>query len=744
LTRARPKQPVRKFRWLRALVVLTLLVGLGGVAAATAYVSRAVAGLPPLEAIEPRPSLTSTVYARDGSILAELHAQEHRMPVRLSQVPLHVRHAFIAMEDHRFYSHFGVDLRGILRAVYVNLTGQGFQGASTITQQLARNAFLTMERTYTRKIQEAILAIQMERTYTKDEILELYLNQINFGRGAYGVQAAAHAYFRKDISEVNLAEAALLAALPWRPPLNAVSGDMLARQRNVLEKMYRHGFITAGQREEAGATELVIQPRPQGRVHAAPFFLDHVLEVLLRRFGAETVYTRGLEVHTTLDPRMQLAMESALRRNLDGLRMQPDGVQAAALIIDPATGHIRAMMGGRVHETRLGLNRVFSLRQPGSAIKPLSVYVPALDRGYSPGNVIDDAPVSFPQLPPAPPFEPVNYYREGAVPVFSGLVTLREALDRSLNVPAVKLVSRLGPQVSMNYLRQLGITTLVSETTAAGLTDLALAPMALGGLTHGVSLMEMAMAYAVLANRGIQVDPVAVLRVVDADGNVLYEAMPRPRIVLSEATSFMSTHMLRTVITRGTGRSAAIGRPAAGKTGTTDDYSDAWFFGYTADLLGAVWMGYDRDFTMRDGRVTGGSHPARIWADMMRVAHEGLPVRDFPGLRGDQLVQVEICTKSGRLPGPLCPPAHRTTEVFLRDRAPSEPCQVHVAARVCREHPQYLAGPYCPATVVRTFIRRPEPYFERPDGIRPQDAPQEVPTQVCPYHLPGGPRPGGG
>lgn len=744
---ARPRKPAGKFRWLRALVIFTLLVGVGGAATAIAYVNQAVAGLPPLPSIEPRPSLTSTVYARDGSVLAELHAHEHRMPVRLSQVPLHVRNAFIAMEDHRFYSHFGLDLLGIARAVYVNLTGQGFQGASTITQQLARNAFLTMEQTYGRKIQEAILAIQMERTFTKDEILEMYLNQINFGRGAYGVQAAAQAYFRKDISEVNLAEAALLAALPWRPPLNAVPADMLKRQRDVLEKMHRHGFITSEEREAAQATELVIHPRPQGRVHAAPFFVDHILQFLLDRFGRDMVYTRGLQVYTTLDPRMQAAMENSIRRNLDGAHPVREGqppVQAAALILDPGTGQIRAMVGGRAHETVLGLNRVFSLRQPGSAIKPLSVYVPALDRGFSPGNVIDDAPLSIPQLPPAPPFEPVNYYGTGGKPTFSGLVTLREALDRSLNVPAVKLLYRMGPQVAMSYLRQLGITTLVSETTAGGLTDLALAPLALGGLTRGVSLMEMAMAYAVLANQGIQVDPVAVLRVVDADGNVLYEAVPRPRIVLSEATSYMITNMLRTVITRGTGRSAAIGRPVAGKTGTTDEYSDAWFFGYTPDLLGAVWMGYDRDLTMADDRVTGGSIPARIWADMMRPAHEGLPVREFPILRGDQLVEVEICTKSGKLPGPWCPPAERAVEIFLRERAPTEPCTVHVQARVCRQHPQYLASPYCPATVVRTFIRRDEPYFVRPDGIRPRDAHQEVPTQVCPYHQPAGTRPGGG
>lgn len=730
---ARPKKPAGKFRWLRALVILTLLAGLGGGAVATAYVTQAVAGLPPLDPgrLVPKPSLTSTVYAQDGSVLAELHAHEHRVDVRLSQVPLHVRHAFIAMEDHRFFSHFGVDLRAILRALYVNLTGQGFQGASTITQQLARNAFLTMEQSYSRKIQEAILAIQMERTFTKDEILEMYLNQINFGRGAYGVQAAAHAYFRKDISEVNLAEAALLAALPWRPPLNTVPEDMLARQRNVLEKLHRHGFINAGEWEAALATELVIHPRPQGRVHAAPFFVDHVLQFLLDRFGADAVYKRGLQVYTTLDPRIQVAMENSIRRNLNGREGDPP-VQAAALIVDPATGHIRAMMGGRAHETRLGLNRVFSLRQPGSAIKPLSVYVPALDRGYSPGSIIDDAPISIPQLPPWPPFEPVNYHER----TFSGLITLREALDRSLNIPAVRLLYRMGPQVAMSYLRQLGLTTLLSEPTPQGLTDLALAPLALGGLTRGVSLMEMAMAYAVLANRGIQVDPVAVLRVVDADGNVLYEAVPRPRIVLSEATSFMITNMLRSVITQGTGRSAAIGRPVAGKTGTTDEYSDAWFFGYTADLLGAVWMGYDRDSTM--ARVTGGGPPARIWADMMRVAHEGLPVREFPSLRGDQLVQVEICTKSGQLPGPWCPPAERTVEVFLRERAPTGPCTVHVQARVCREHPQYLASPYCPATVVRTFIRRPEPYFVRPDGIRPVDAGREVPTQVCPYHRPGG------
>ncbi|MEW6522580.1 MAG: transglycosylase domain-containing protein [Bacillota bacterium] len=736
MTPAKPKRKKGRFRWLRAFFILILLMGLGMSAAVATYIWRVVAALPSLSRIEPKPSLTSTVYAIDGSVLAELHAQEHRMPVKLSQMPESLRYAFIAMEDHRFYSHFGVDLRAIARALYVNLTGRSFQGGSTITQQLAKNAFLYMEQTYERKLLEAIYAIQLERLYTKDEILEMYLNQVNFGRGAYGVQAAAYAYFRKDVSELTLPESALLAALPWSPPVSVIPDELFRRQKSVLDEMHRHGYITAEELEAARAVELVIQPRPRDNVKMAPFFLDHVLDYVLKKYGPEMVYTGGLKIYTTLDPNMQAAMERSISEVLDPVFPLIPGqptLQAAAVIVDPKTGHVKAMVGGRTHETRLGLNRVFSPRQPGSAIKPLVVYVPAIDLGYSPGDVVDDAPIAYPQLT-GPPWEPQNYDLS-----FQGLVTLRTALDRSINIVAIKLLERITPRAGINYARQLGITTLVMETRG-GRTDQGLA-LALGALTDGITPMEMTLAYGVLANRGVQVDPVAILRVVDKDGNVFSEAVPRPRIVLSEQTVFMVTHMLQSVITSGTGRSAAIGRPVAGKTGTTDDYRDAWFVGYTPDLVGTVWMGYDKELTMESHRVTGGSYPARIWASMMKAAHEGLPVQDFPQLRKDQLVEVEICIKSGKLPGPYCARSDRRIELYLKGREPTEICDVHVRAKVCQQHPQYLASEYCPAVVERTFIKRPEPYVVGTNKKKPLDAHLELPTEVCPEHVPAWLRP---
>jgi penicillin-binding protein 1A len=714
-------------------LVLVFLASLGAVGAVGSFITHTVATMPSLARIEPKPSLTSTVYAADGSVLAELHGHEHRVPVRLDQVPTYLRQAFIAVEDERFYSHFGIDLRGIARSVYVILTRRSLQGGSTITQQLARNAFLTIEQTMERKLREAIYAIQLERIYTKDEILEMYLNQVPFGRGAYGVQAAAYAYFRKDVSDLTLAEAAFLAGLPWSPWTYDRDPDVvLRRQKVVLQQMAKVGYITEEQRQEAEAAALAVQPPPKDEVRMAPHFLDYVLQYVLDKYGVQAVYTGGLRIYTTLDPRLQAGAEAAIQNVLDPVFPLVAGetpLQAASVILDPATGHIKAMVGGRTHEGRLGLNRVLSPRQPGSAIKPLVVYIPAIDLGFSPGDVVDDAPVAYPQHG-GPPWEPQNY--EGT---FRGLVTLRTALNRSINIVAIKLLERIGPKTGINYARQLGITTLVADTRG-GKTDQGLA-LALGALTDGVTVMEMASAFGVLANQGVRVEPVAVLRVVDKDGNEYVEASPRPHIVLSEQTVYVLNNMLGTVITDGTGRAAAIGRPAAGKTGTTDDYRDAWFVGYTPDLVGAVWMGYDKGRTMADHKVTGGSYPARIWSTMMATAHEGLPVREFPKLHRDQLVEVKICARSGQLPGPNCPSSERVTEVYLKGREPKQTCTTHVRAQVCAEHPGYLATEWCPSTVEKTFIRRPEPYVVGTNGKLPLDAHLELPEESCPFH--GGP-----
>ncbi len=729
---AKQKSPRKRtgLRYLRIFLIIFFLFIIGAAAAAAAFVVSTVRALPVLTRIEPQPSLTSTVYTSDGSVLANLHGPEHRIPVALEEVPPDLQQAFIAIEDYRFYSHYGVDLRAIARAAYLNLTEGQRQGASTITQQLAKNAFLTLDSTYERKLHEAVYAVQLERMYTKDEILEMYLNQVPFGRTAHGVQAAAYAYFRKDVSELTLAESAFLAALPWSPSLYDRNPEqILRRQAMVLHEMVRHGYVEEARAQRALNETLKIEPPPAHDVKFGGHFLDYVLEYLLDTFGSQVVYTGGLQIYTTLVPRIQQAAEESISEVLDPVFPIVEDepiLQSAAIIIDPQTGHIKAMVGGRSHVGRLSLNRTLSLRQPGSAFKPLAVYVPALDLGYSPGDVMDDTPITYPQLY-GDDWTPKNYDR-----TFRGLVTLRTALNRSLNVVAAKLIDQVGPKTSLNYLRQLGITSLVTETQD-GHTDEGLS-LGLGALTHGVSPLEMALAFGVLANQGVKVEPSAVTKIVDRDGSVIWEANPRPSIAISEETAYMATDMMRTVVTHGTGRAAAIDRPVAGKTGTTDDYRDAWFIGYSTNLVAGVWMGYDRELTMADHRITGGSYPARIWSAMMETAHEGLPIENFPELRHQPLVEVTICSKSGLLPGPNCHHSELITEIYLRDRRPTEPCDVHVRARICSEHLEYLASEYCPASQEEVFLQRREPYVVGSDGRKPQDAQWEVPTEVCPHH----------
>lgn len=683
---------------------------------------------PAFAELRPSVRLSSKIYDANGNLFAELFAEENRTLVPLKKVPMHVRNAFIAIEDASFYEHHGVNLKAILRALYVNLTGKGFQGASTITQQLARNAFLTQEVSLKRKVQEAFLAIEIERRYTKDEILEMYLNQIPFGNGAYGIQAAANTYFNKDVSELTLAEGAFLAGIIQAPSAyDPYTKFSAAKQRQlvVLNQMVKYGFIQEEEAKQAAAQPLNIVRKPPQKDRTGAYFYDYVLGYLLEKYGAEKTYNGGLKVYTTYDPDIQAKVESAVKKVLDKAYPIREGQpypEAAVVVLDPHTGYIKAMLGGRVHNKVLALNRALRPRQPGSAIKPILVYAPAIELGYNPGNVLDDTPVTFTEYNN---WSPTNYTR-----TYMGLVTLREALERSLNVPTAKLLYQIGVKTGVDYAVKMGLSTLVTKTKD-GKTDY-VPSAALGGLTEGVTPLDMAVAYAVLANRGIKNDPVAILKVVDADGNVLEEHTPKPKIVLSEQTAWMMTDILKGVLTKpyATGVAANFGRPAAGKTGTTSDYRDAWFCGYTPDLVCVVWMGYDKDLTMEKDRVTGGTYPARIWREIMASITQG-PVKDFPQPAG--FVRVKICKKSGKLPGPLCPPEDIVEEVFLKGREPTEQCDAHVLALVCAENPSELAGPLCPATVSKVFIKR-APY-DKSAGI-PADAAQELPTTVCRLHNP--------
>lgn len=579
-----------------------------------------------------RPPASSLVYDSDGNEIATIHAAENRMPVKLDQVPQNLQDAFVAVEDNRFYDHIGVDPRGIARAIWANLRGRTVsEGGSTITQQLAKNAYLTQDRTLKRKIQEVFLALRLEHQYTKSEILELYLNQIYFGQGAYGVQAAARTYFGKDVEDLTLNECAMLAGIPKSPnyysPLNNLQAAQ-ERKATVLDQMVKYGYLDSATAEKTKNEKLaLVKPDPaKDDKGEASYFVDYVTQKLIDKYGADAVYKDGLQVYTTIDMDMQRAAEKAMKDLPNGKKdandvQQPQG---ALVAIDPHTGYVKAMVGGRGTDQ---FNRAtMAERQPGSAFKPF-VFAAALENKFSPSTVINDSPIKIGD------WEPQNDEH-----TFSGAVTMRQVAQHSMNVPTVKIAQKLGIEKVLYYAQEMGISTLVMDGPH---NDKNLAS-ALGGLTKGVTPLELTSAYGTFANKGVHVDPVVIVKVLDRNGKVIDEANPEQHNVISESSAADLTSMLQDVIRAGTGRRASIGRPAAGKTGTTSDYHDAWFVGYTPDLVASVWIGNDDNTSL--GGIYGGTVPATIWKNFMTEALKGTPAKDFDGSEssgGDSIGSLE-------------------------------------------------------------------------------------------------------
>lgn len=569
-----------------------------------------------------RPAASSQVFDINGDLICNLHLEENRLPIKLDKMPKDLQNAFIAVEDARFYSHCGVDPIGILRAAVVNITaGSVSEGGSTITQQLAKNAYLSQERTLKRKIQEVFLALQIESQYTKDEILEMYLNQIYFGQGAYGVQAAAKTYFNKNAEELTLPECAMLAGIPKSPNYYSPFNNLKAsknRQEVVLNQMVKYQYIDSETAAKAKAANIELADRAGAKSRQlASYFVDYVTQILIEKYGADAVYKDGLKVYTTLDLNMQKAAEAAIKQ-LPVQRTDKNNIaqpQVALVAIDPHTGHVKAMVGGRGDDH---FNRAtMAERQPGSAWKPF-VYLAAIDSGMSPNTTIRDAQLTIGK------WSPKNY--SGG---YSGTVTLRHALTHSLNIPAVKLAQQIGMEKVLNYAQDMGISTLVFS---GAVNDCNLAS-ALGGLTRGVTPLEMASAYGVFATGGVLTEPMVIVKVVNRDGKVLEENMTaQGKEVISPRSAYIVTDMMKDVVTHGTGVRANIGRPAAGKTGTTDNNRDAWFVGFTPDISASVWIGVDSGNASTG--YTGGTMPAAIWRDFMRVAVKGMPARDFTRPRG--------------------------------------------------------------------------------------------------------------
>ena len=555
---------------------------------------------------------SSQFFDAKGNLLCTVDSEEDRLPVSFSKVPKNLQNAFLAAEDIRFYEHSGVDFRGIARAIYTKIAYNEVQGASTITQQLAKNYFLTQERTMTRKIHEAFIALQLEQKYSKQEIFEMYMNQIYFGQGAYGVETAANTYFGKHVQDLNLAECAMIAGLPKSPnyysPL-ANPKAAVARQKTVLEQMYKYKFITKDQMDKALNTKLVYK-RLTTSLGSKKYFIDYCIQLLIDQYGPDAVYKQGLKVYTTLDPAMQVAAEKAAALTPtyytdDNKLKQP---QSAIVAVDPKTGYIKAMIGGRGTDQ---FNRaVLAERQPGSSFKPF-VYLNALEQGATPNTMIDDSPIKG-------DWNPQNYDRR-----FHGRITMRTALINSYNIPAIKMSNQYGNEKVVALAKKLGITTLVD---GGAQTD-ANPSMALGGLTHGVTPLEMAGAFGGLANMGQFNKPVAISKILDRNGKVIFEHKPNPVQVCKPGSAYMLVNMMEDVMRRGTGTGAAISRPCAGKTGTTSEYRDAWFVGFTPNLSAAVWIGDDNNDSL--GGMTGGGEPATLWHTFMAAAVQELPSEDF-------------------------------------------------------------------------------------------------------------------
>jgi penicillin-binding protein 1A len=567
--------------------------------------------IPQLNALKQyRPPAQTRIYSSDNRLLARIFLHR-RDPVPLEQIPSHLVQALLATEDRTFFSHSGLDIRGIVRALIRDiLAGHFKEGASTLTQQLAKTLFLSPEKSVLRKLQEAVITVQIERRYTKEEILELYLNQIYLGSGAYGVEAAAWTYFGTPARDLTLSQSALIAGLPKAPsrysPLN--NPDLARKRRDtVLRQMHQAGFIPADVMEAALAEALPTHPGdPQARL--APWFVSHILPELEDTLGGDLLGTRGLTVLTTLDMDIQAAAEAALEEGLRQitLRMSRAGLkgpspQAALVALDLETGGILAMVGGRSGDTD-GYNRaVAARRQPGSAFKPL-IYAAAVEQGLSQASLVLDAPLSFPGSPGALDWEPENYSGK-----YLGEITARKALALSKNTPAVRLAERLGTGPVTDFARRAGI----ASPLRADLT------LALG--TSEVSLLELTAAYGVFPNQGTWIEPFGLVRVTDPSGHVLHSATPLRRAAMSRVSAAIVTDMLRGVIAEGTGKRAlALGGELGGKTGTTDGFRDALFIGFSTDTVMGVWVGLDRGGSLGRGE-TGSRAALPIWMDAMRM-----------------------------------------------------------------------------------------------------------------------------
>jgi len=604
------------------VIILAVLVGLISVMGLFGY---AAIGMPAFDPEKLYGANNTLLYTQDEEVLATLHAGENRTDVKLATVPGQLVEAFIATEDRDFYQHHGINILGIVRAAYTNLKSGDLtaQGASTITQQLVRITYLSADKKLERKLREIMMAFQLERNYAKDEILVMYLNKVYFGAGAYGVQAAAKTYFGKDVSQLSLPEAALIAGLVqspnnYNPFLNP--DKALERRKLVLESMVNAGYLDEAAAKVAAETPLQLVNTPPANTQYG-YFKDAVIEEAVQILAGipgyedseNAVYTAGLKIHTTIDLTLQAYAEEYCQNadNFPPGNIEGQKVQVAMALLEHESGEVKAVIGGREYLKQRGLNRATSLyRQPGSAIKPITVYTPALEKGISPSTSLRDAPISYPGS--SGTWTPKNF--DGR---YRGYISMRTALKHSVNTYAVQLLDKVGVRTAFETGQAMGLSLVDGPDE----NDLNLASLALGGLTKGVTPLQMAGAYCAFGNTGMYYKPHFIDKIIDSKGVTIYRFPRKPQRVMTEETAALMNEMLRNVVLSGTGTSAKVPKiPTAGKTGTTEDLTDIWFCGVTPIYACAVWMGYD-DQQNKMVNVVGGGYPAVMFKDLIKNAH---------------------------------------------------------------------------------------------------------------------------
>lgn len=629
---------------------------------------------------------TSIIYYVDDNgethELERLYKTQNRVWADISEIPKYLQDAFVSIEDERFYSHNGVDIPRTLKAtfLYVFKGGSSF-GGSTITQQLVKNITNDRDARPDRKIREMWRAMGIERKYSKEQILELYLNTIFLANNCNGVQSAANKYFGKDVSELSLAQCASIAGITqypskYDPLVNPESN--IEKQRIVLRKMLDLGKISQEEYDEAVSEELVFSNHAsKNSGYVQSYFVDQIINELIAdlqkekgysaEFAEKTIYNSGLKIYATIDPSVQKAMENVYENasNFPIVSGQTKP-QSAMVVLDPHTGGIKGIVGGigKKSGDRI-LNRASqTYRQPGSTIKPLAVYAPAIEQGkIMPSTIVEDAPIDING------WKPTNYYSG-----YKGKVTARSALKESMNTPAVRVLNEVGIDYSYDFLtKKLGFTSLVNNETRDGkkYTDKNLSSLALGGLTDGMSVTEMAAAYATFANNGLYNKPHSYTKVVNSEGKTILENKLEPSVAMSESTAFLTNSMLQSVIQSGTGTAArlASGMPAGGKTGTTDEQNDRWFAGFTPYYVGVVWYGYDQPKSLEFLSY----HPCMpVWKKVMDSIHKNLPLKDFT--IPSTVEEAKVCEITGKLASSGC---KTLTEYFKVGKKPVSYCPGH-------------------------------------------------------------------